>query len=132
MKTFKQFISEIQAHVPIVPVQATKFDLDKEETFNEINKNLATALSVDFSDVLEGFNKARKILSMYRIELPVVSFDDDMKGELKIPFSQKETSGESLHNVTAPFKEKTKAHVFVFKYELVNGVYDVSAEIKNR
>lgn len=129
MITFKRLLSEIQAHSPIVPVEASKFDLKDEDTFNEINKNLDTTLSVGFSTVGEAFTKVRKILAMYRIELPQVDYVDNKAGTIKLPITQKDTSGENYFDVTGPAQEKAKDHMLFFSYKLSNGIYAVSAEI---
>lgn len=128
MKSFKTFISEIQAHSPIVPVEATKFDLSTKEAVNEINKNLDTVLSVGFGSVGEAFNKVRKVLSMYRIELPQTEFNDEKQGSLEVPISQKDTSGENYYDVTGPNQEKVKDHKLKFSYKLLDGIYQTSAE----
>lgn len=128
MKSFKTFISEIQAHSPIVPVEATKFDLKTKEAVNEINKNLDTTLSVGFGSIGEAFNKVRKILSMYRIELPQTEFDDEKEGSISIPISQKDTSGENYYDITGPNQEKSKDHVLKFSYKILDGIYQTSAE----
>jgi hypothetical protein len=129
MKSFKTFISEIQAHSPIVPVDATKFDLKSKEAINEINKNLDTTLSVGFANVGEAFNRVRKVLSMYRIELPQTEFNDEKQGTISIPISQKDTSGENYFDVTGPNQEKTKDHTLKFSYKLLDGIYETSAEL---
>jgi hypothetical protein len=129
MITIKKLLSEIQAHSPIVPVEASKFDLKNEETFEEINKNLDTTLSVGFSTVGEAFTKVRKVLAMYRIELPQVDYNDNKSGTIKIPITQKDTSGENYFDVTGPAQEKSKDHMLFFSYKLSNGIYAVSAEI---
>ena len=130
MKSFKTFIAEMQANSPIVPVEATKFDLKDESTFNEINKNLDTVLAPAFSNPGEAFNKVRKVLAMYRIELPDQEFEDDKKGSIEIPITQKETSGENYYNVTPPNAEITKDHKLIFNYNLKSGVYEVGAVIE--
>lgn len=129
MKSFKQFFSEVQLHVPIIPVEVTKFDLNDDATINELNKNLAVTMSVGFSNIEEAFNKVRKVLSMYSIQLPQTTFDDDMKGTIEVPLDQSEESGESHFDVTGPFQEKTKRHKLKFNYELKDGYYDANAEV---
>lgn len=129
MKSFKQFISEVQLHVPIVPVEVTKFDLEDDSTINELNKNLAVTMSVGFGNIDEAFNKVRKVLSMYNIQVPQTTFDDDMEGSVEIPLDQSDESGESHYDVTGPFQEKTKKHKLKFSYELKDGYYDANAEV---
>ncbi len=129
MKSFKQFFSEVQLHVPIVPVEVTRFDLEDDSTINELNKNLAVTMSVGFSNIDEAFNKVRKVLSMYSIQVPQTTFDNDMKGSIEIPLDQSEESGESDFGVTGPFQERTKRHKLKFNYELKDGYYDAKAEV---
>lgn len=130
MKTFKQFYEEIIAgNVPVVSIEKNQVDLDDEETVNEVNRNLSLVLSKDFANATEGLNAARKILSMYGIELGDVNLKNDRKGKLTIPISQYKSSGESTIRITPPFFEKDARHEFTFIYELKDGKYDVHAEI---
>jgi hypothetical protein len=129
MKTFKEFISEISYNVPVVSIDKNQVDLDDENTVNELNKNLSIALSKDFSNSGEGLNAAKKILTMYGIELPEIDFKNKKEGSVSIPVSQYKSSGENHFDVTAPFTEKNEKHKFTFNYSLKDGKYDVSAEV---
>jgi len=129
MKTFREFISEISYNVPVVSIDKNQVDIDDENTVNELNKNLSIALSKDFSNSGEGLNAAKKILTMYGIELPEIDFKNKKEGSVSIPISQYKSSGESHFNVTAPFTEKNEKHKFTFNYSLKDGKYDVSAEV---
>lgn len=129
MKTFKEFISEISYNVPVVSIDKNQVDIDDENTVNELNKNLSIALSKDFSNSGEGLNAAKKILTMYGIELPEIDFKNKKEGSVSIPISQYKSSGESHFSVTAPFTEKNEKHKFTFNYSLKDGKYDVSAEV---
>ena len=128
MKTFKQFVSEVY-NVPVVSIDKRQVDLNDPETVNEINKNLAIALSKDFSNIGEGLNGAKKILTMYGIELPKIDFKDQKKGSIVVSIGQYKTSGESHSNISGPFQEKNENHNFKFTYELKDGVYDIHSEV---
>jgi hypothetical protein len=128
MKKFKEFVLE-NYNAPIVSIEKTKVDLDDPETVNEINKNLSIATSIGFSDLGEAFDKIRKVLSMYSIELGKVEGTFAKKGSINIPISTHKSSGENHRNVTKPFGEFDEHHIFKFKFELVNGKYVVDAEV---
>lgn len=130
MKSFKEFISEMGYHVPVISIEKTEVDLNDDNTVNEINKNLSIALSKDFSNAGEGLNSAKKVLTMYGIELPEINFEHKEKGSVSVPISQFKSSGESHFNITPPMSEKNEKHKFIFNYELEDGTYDVSAEVK--
>lgn len=132
MKTFKQFISEAGVNVPVVSIEKTQVNINEPETVNEINKNLSIALSKDFVNCGEGLNAAKKVLTMYGIELPKIDFNHEGKGKVTVPISQFRSSGENHHNVTAPFGEKNEHHTFTFNYELKDGRYDVHAEVSRK
>lgn len=129
MKSFKEYISEIQCNAPIVSINKTMVDLDDPETVNEMNKNLSIATSAGFSELGEAFDKVRKILSMYSIELGKVQETFAKKGSLTVPISTHKSSGENHKNVTKPFGEFDENHIFKFNFELNNGRYDVKAEV---
>lgn len=132
MKTFKKFVSELY-HVPVISVEKHHNDISTEETINEINKNLSITLSMDFPNIEQGFDKAKKVLSMYGIEIPQEKFKNEKKGSIKVPITQKYSSGESIYDVTGPFQEKNpEKHYFVFSYVLENGKYDIFAEVRKK
>ena len=132
MKKFKDFVLELY-HAPIISVEKHHNDISNEETINEINKNLSIALSVNFPNIEQGFDKAKKVLSMYGLELPSVKFKDEKKGSVNVPIAQKYSSGESIYDVTAPFQEKSpEKHYFVFSYVLEDGTYDIFAEVRKK
>jgi hypothetical protein len=133
MKTFKQFILEAATYnVPVVSIEKTQVDLDDPNTVNEINKNLSIVLSKDFANIGEGLNAAKKVLTMYGIELPKIDFNHEDKGKEVISIGQYKSSGESHFNVTGPFQEKNEHHNFIFTYELKDGKYDVHAEVHKK
>jgi hypothetical protein len=133
MKSFKDFIKEAQNHVPVVSIDKHHADIKTEEGLNELNKNLSVAMSSGFSDLGSALNKAKKILSMYSVELPAIHFKDESKGSVSVDIGQHKSSGEIVHGnppvVHKPFSEKNEHHKFTFSYELNDGVYDVSAKV---
>jgi predicted RNase H-like HicB family nuclease len=131
MKTFKQLYEEISTNVPVVSLEKNQVDLDDEQTVNEINRNLAITLEKAFSNLDEALNAAKKILSMYGIQLPKFDYSDLKKGKIVIPISQFKSSGESHYDVTAPFSERTEKHKFTFNYLLSGGIYDVEADVSD-
>ena len=129
MKTFRQYISELQANVPVISINRTMVDLDDPETVNEMNKNLSVALATGFSELGEALNKAKKILTMYGVEIGKVEDTYAKKGSLSIPISRHKSSGENHKNVTKPFGEFDEEHTFKFDFELIDGVYKIDAEV---
>jgi len=131
LKSFKEFVMELH-DVPVVSIEKTQVELDEPETVNEINKNLQIVLSKDFANIGEGLNACKKILTMYGIELPQINFKDQNKGKILVNIGQFKSSGENHHNITGPFQERNEHHTFTFTYELINGSYDVHAEVKQK
>lgn len=129
MKTFKELLEDVATNVPVISIEKNEVDMDNVETVNEINRNLSMVLSKDFINVAEGLNSAKKILSMYGIELPDVKPRNDRKGTITTPIAQFRSSGEDHYTVTPPFYEKNHKHTFTYNYELKDGKYDVSAEV---
>lgn len=131
MKTFKKFLSELY-NVPVVSHEKNEVDLNEPETVNEINKNLSMALSMDFSNIGAGLNSAKKVLSMYGIELPDMKIPTGKQGKISVPVGQYKSSGESHFDVTGPFQERNENHVFKFSFQLTDGTYNCAAEIEEK
>lgn len=130
MKIYKRIMAEdIATNVPVVSIEKNQVDLDDEDTLNEINRNLSIILSRDFTSVGEGLTVAKKLLSMYGVELPYFEIKNNKKGVLTTPISQYRSSGESHFRITPPFYEKNFKNKFTYKYELKDGKYDVRAEV---
>lgn len=129
MKKFKTLYEEINAESPIISIEKHHSNLNDKKTVNEINKNLDVMLTKSFSNLDDGLNSIKKILSMYSIQLPKIEYDNELKGNVNIPVSQFKSSGESHFNVTAPFREKDERHNFNMKYQIQNGIYKISAKI---
>lgn len=129
MKTFKQFILEYGYDVPIVTIDKMNVDLDDDNTINEINKNLSITMARDFNNAEEGLNAAKKILTMYGIELPHLEFKNKTTGTISVPISQFSSSGENHYGVTPPFGEKTENHKFEYTYKQIDGRFDTKAKV---
>jgi hypothetical protein len=134
MKTFKQFLESAGYNVPVVSIEKRRNSLNRPETLRELNKNLSIALSVGFPSVGNAVLKARKILSMYGIELPKIEDEDldwsDKKGKFSKEFHFRNVSGEKFDgSVDSPDEEDTEYRLD-FEYELNGGKYDISAEVK--
>lgn len=88
MLKFGDFIAEGGYHVPVVSVSKDKVDISKDDTRNEINRNLAAVLSCNFINPYGGWSAIRKILTMYNITLPKVIFHDAEEDEEVVAISQ--------------------------------------------
>ncbi len=131
MKTFKTFVSE-NYNVPVVSIEKTRVDFDDPETLNELNKNLDISLSTGFANLGDALNKAKKILSMYGVEIGRVNLSDEKKGTLNISITTHKDSGENYKNVTKPFEEFDENHIFKLNFEILDGVYKVSADVTKK
>lgn len=131
MKRFSLLLEELGYNVPVVSIEKTQVNLDDEDTVNELNRNLSLVLQKDFINVADGLNTAKKILSMYGIELPYLEIKNDRKGKFEVPVKQYEISGETHRTVTPPFSSKFET-LFTFEYQLKGGKYEVSAFIDRK
>jgi hypothetical protein len=134
MKTFKKFLESVGYNVPVVSIERRRTSLNRPETLREINKNLSIALSVGFPSVGNAVMKARKILSMYGIELPKIEDEDmdwsDKEGTFSTLFHFRNVSGEKFDGSVDSPDEEDSEYKLILKYKLNGGKYDVSAEVK--
>ena len=131
MKSYKQFISEMQPNVPVVSIDRQYVNIHHEEGLLELNKNLEIRMSTGFSDLREALNKIRKILSMYALKFPkedVIELDKK-NGEFSFPVSYADIGGMSYKGYTAPGTETSNKFNLIIKYNMEKGVYNVSAEV---
>ena len=131
MKTFKEFIKE-SCNFPVVSIDNTKVGIGNSEALNELNKNLSTSLSVGFVNLYGAFEKAKKILSMYGIELPKPEIEPDWSsesGNIKIVFGTKNISGETLDGKFKLDMDPKQIFAFDMNYSRENGIYNVEAEV---
>jgi len=130
MKSFAEFISEGGYHVPVVSLSKEKVDLEKFETRNEINRNLAAELSREWVNPYGGWRKVSKVLSMYSIALPNIIFQDAEEGEEVVAISQfGEISGAELNgNVSAPHQPEESEWFLYYSYGIgESGFYEANA-----
>jgi hypothetical protein len=134
MKTFKKFLESVGYNVPVVSIERRRTSLNRPETLRELNKNLSIALSVGFPSVGNAVMKARKILSMYGIELPKIEDEDmdwsDKEGTFSTLFHFRNVSGEKFDGSVDSPDEEDSEYKLILKYKLNGGKYDVSAEVK--
>lgn len=131
MKSFKTFIEE-NYNSPVVSIEKTKVDLDDDATLNELNKNLDIVLSVGFSNLDDALNKAKKILTMYGVEIGPIDINDEKKGSISIPITTHKDSGENFKFVSKPFEEFDENHIFKINFERIEGIYKVSAGVEKK
>jgi hypothetical protein len=129
MKTFKQFISEIQAHVPVVSIDRQYVNINDPETIDEINKNLGIETATGFSDVREALNKIRKILDMYQLNLEKTDTLplDAKSGTFNLPVNIARVDGISSN--ADILKDKHKGLILNVQFKMENGVYKVAATV---
>jgi len=125
MKKFSDFLKENYFGVPVISVEKTKVNASTTSCINEINKNLSQTLSVGFTGVLEGFNKARETLEKYGILLPQTTFNDNIFGIKIIPVNQfGNVSGAKLNGeIDSPNKGENKLFFKFFYIKGNDGVY---------
>jgi len=131
MKTYKQFISEMQPNVPVVSIDRQYPNIHQPEGLDELNKNLAIQTSTGFADLREALNKIRKLLSMYALKFPKEdSIPLDKKtGTFTFPVSYCDITGLSLKDYIAPGRDTSNKFNLNINYTMEKGVYNVTAEI---
>lgn len=132
MQSFHEFISEGGYNVPVVSISKDEVDLKKSATINEINRNLAAELSLNFMNPYGGWVKARKVLEMYHIYLPKVIFQDSEEGEEVVAISQfGNTFGADLSGtVTSPNMTENGEFYFYYSYGIgSSGFYETFAVV---
>ena len=134
MKTFKQFLFDLEesCNFPVVSIDKQKVNLNDSETLSELNKHLSVVLSVGFVNAYQAFEKAKKVLSMYSVELSTLEKEPDWsaeKGTIKIPFVVKNPSGENLSGSFKLDMDSTENFFFVLNYSRENGIYIAKAEV---
>jgi hypothetical protein len=115
MLKFSEFITEGGYGVPVVSLSKDKVDLAKENTRNEINRNIAAELSRTWMNPYGGWMKIRKVLSMYNIFLPNVIFQDEEEGEEVIAIQQfGDKFGADLSGVVTSPHEPDDAEFYLY------------------
>lgn len=132
MKTFKTLINEL-AIVPTVSLDKNQSDIDHVHARNEINKNLRVSMAQGYANPHAAFEKVRKILSGYGIEIPQTNFYDAPAGVKIVPISQfGAKSGAKLSGEIDPPKgeENDEDYFLYFTFAFgENGVYSAFAAV---
>jgi hypothetical protein len=132
MLKFNEFIVEGGCHVPVVSISKDKVDLSKEETRNEMNRNIAAELSRSWMNPYGGWVKVRKVLSMYNIFLPNVFFKDETDGEEVIALSQfgDKWGADLSGTVTSPGHPDESEYYLYYSYGIgESGFYEAYSVI---
>ena len=132
MLNFRDFIVEGGYNVPVVSISKDKVDLAKAGTRNEINRNLAAELSRQWMNPYGGWVRVRKVLEMYSIFLPKVTFQDEEEGEEVVALNQfGDQWGAKLDGtVTSPNDSDDEEYFLYYSYGLSEqGFYETSAVI---
>ncbi len=117
MKTFKQLLSEINH------VIEKKYNINDDKGLAELNRHLDAILSTDISDPMNGLHKAKKILSMYGIQVSHPDISND-SGRLELPVSVFQTHDEFEGLESKP------THKVIYNYSVKDGKFKASAEVK--
>jgi len=133
MKQFREFIREGgDFNFPTAVIIKDKSGISCENTRQEINRNLALASAGHSVSPYTDWFRATKVLSLYGISLPKVTFKDMEEGEEIIAIDQfgaksgaeLEGSVEKLNNL-----DETQ-HFFYYSYEMKDdGHYETEAKI---
>lgn len=126
MKSFKEFILEYGYNTAVTSIDKMTVNLDDPHTITELNKNLSISLSRGFSNPLEALHSAKKILSMYGLELPKVEFHPKEEGVEKFELVHHHVSGETM-NAEEPKNKKNKT--LILKYKLDQGKFIADARV---
>ena len=135
MLGFKQFVAEGNDSI-IAVAQITKdgSNLTDKITRQELNRNLALAVSGNHMNPYSAWIRASKVLVLYGITLPKVVFHDLDAGEEIIHIDQfGARSGAELNGTVEKLNNLDEVkHYFYFSYETDDsGYYDVEAMISD-
>jgi hypothetical protein len=128
MFNFRDFIVEGGYNVPVVSISRDKIDLAEDDTRNEINRNLAAELSRQWMNPYGGWVRVRKVLEMYSIFLPKVTFQDELEGEEVIALNQfGDQWGDKVDGTPAASNDIDDEEYFLhYSYELNDEGFYVS------
>jgi hypothetical protein len=127
MLKFDEFIAEGGYNVPVVSISTEKYDLAKEPTRNEINRNIAAELSSQFVNPYNGWLKISRILEMYSIFLPKVILNDELEGEEIVAIQQfgSQWGADLTGKVTSPNQIDDNEFYLFFSYGISSsGFYE--------
>jgi hypothetical protein len=132
MLRYGEFIAEGGYNVPVVSISKDEVNLSDEKTRNEINRNLSAELSVQWTNPYGGWLKVRRILELYSIFLPKVTFQNELDGEEVIALSQfGGAHGAELNGtVTSPNDGDESEYYLYYSYGIGDsGFYETYASI---
>ena len=120
MYSFREFVAEGGYNVPVVSISKDKVDLAKPSTVNEINRNIAAELSRHWMTPYGGWKRVCKVLEMYAVEVPKVTFTDVDFGEEVVVISQfGHKFGASLDGTaTQPNDQNEPEFYLYYSYEI--------------
>jgi hypothetical protein len=128
MLSYKDFIAEGGYHVPVVSVSKDKVNLSKDDTRNEINRNLAAVLSCNFINPYGGWTAVGKVLIKYGIALPKIIFHDAEESEEVVALSQfGEKIGASLSGEITTKPEESEFFLYYSYVIGPSGFYETYA-----
>lgn len=119
-------------NVPVVSLSKDAVDLNKPETRNEINRNLAAVLSGEFVNPYSGWLRVQKVLDMYSINLPKIIFANEEDGEEIVELQQfGDRWGATIDGkITGPGGTGEHQCFLYYSYEISdNGFYDTIAVV---
>jgi hypothetical protein len=123
MLKFGEFSTEGGYHMPVVSISKDEVDLSKEETRNEMNRNISAELSRHFMNPYGAWLKIGKILEMYSIFLPKVIFNDEMEGEEVVAIQQfgGQWGADLSGKVTTPNSPDDTEYYLYYSYGIDDG-----------
>ena len=123
MKSFKEFIFEYKS---VVQIDTTGSDVTIPNIKAELNRNIDLILSPQFLTIYEALNKVRKILSMYSLNLPQISVQLKTKDIISSIVGHQNIIQDELKGELS----ELNPFIFDFSYELIDGLYKCSGELK--
>lgn len=127
MKSFKQFINEIHLLAPIVDIETTgTSDVSIPEIKNQLNRNIDLVLRQSYRTVEEALVKLSKILAMYSLDIPQVDSNDIKNGTVDLVVGHHNLKWDEFDGKV----DNSNPFILKFSFELVDGLYKCSAELK--
>jgi hypothetical protein len=135
MLGFKQYLAEDgDIKIPTAKIEKSGSNLADKTTRQELNHDLALAVSGNNMSPYTAWNRASKVLVLFGINLPKVTFHDLDVGEEIVHIDQfGARSGAELNGTIEKMNNLDEVqHYFYFSYEMNdNGYYEVEAMISD-
>lgn len=135
MLGFKQYLAEDgEVKIATTKIEKSGSNLADKTTRQELNHNLALAVSGNNMSPYTAWNRASKVLVLFGINLPKVTFHDLDVGEEIVHIDQfGARSGAELNGTIEKMNNLDEVqHYFYFSYEMNdNGYYEVEAMISD-